>query len=162
SEYVHIDAAGKHVYPGFIDAATQLGLSEIGAVAVTRDQAELGEFTPEMRAFTAVNPNSVSIPVTRVNGVTNVISMPVSGRISGKAALVDLYGYTPDSMAVRADAALHLTWPSALKGSRWDDRTQKEVKRQYKKNLEKLNEFWDKALFYDQMMTAYEKNPNNK
>jgi len=67
TEFQRIDGTGKHVYPGFIDAGTQLGLQEIGAVAVTRDQAELGEFNPHMRAFTAINPNSVNIPVTRVN-----------------------------------------------------------------------------------------------
>jgi len=162
SEYVHIDAAGKHVYPGFIDAATQLGLSEIGAVAVTRDQAELGEFTPEMRAFTAVNPNSVSIPVTRINGVTNVISMPVSGLISGKATLLDLYGYTPDSMAVQDNAALHLKWPSASKRSSWDRRDEKKIKKQYEEKLEKLNKYWDKAQFYDEMITSFEENSQNK
>ncbi|HET6528523.1 MAG TPA: amidohydrolase family protein [Balneolaceae bacterium] len=161
-DYVRIDATGKHVYPGFMDSATQLGLIEIGAVAVTNDQDELGEFNPHMRAFTAINPNSVSIPVTRVNGVTHVISMPVGGRISGKATLIDLYGYTPDSMAVLPNAALHLNWPSALKGSWWDDRTEEEVKKQYRKNVEQLNEYWDKAVFYDRMMTAYEENPDQK
>ncbi|HEX6982210.1 MAG TPA: amidohydrolase family protein [Balneolaceae bacterium] len=161
-DYVQIDATGKHVYPGFMDAATQLGLVEIGAVDVTNDQDELGEFNPHMRAFTAINPNSASIPVTRVNGVTQVISMPVGGRISGKATLIDLYGYTPDSMAVLPNAALHLNWPSVLKGGWWDDRTEEEVKKEYRKNLEQLNEFWDKARFYDQMMTAYEENPEGK
>ncbi len=91
-DYEQIDASGKHVYPGFMDAGTQLGLQEIGAVAVTNDQAELGEFNPHVRAFTAINPSSVSIPVTRVNGITHVISLPVSGRIAGKATLIDLYG----------------------------------------------------------------------
>lgn len=92
SDYTQISAQGKHLYPGFMDAGTQLGLQEIGAVAVTNDQAELGEFNPHIRAFTAVNPGSASIPVTRVNGVTHVISLPVSGRLSGKATLIDLYG----------------------------------------------------------------------
>lgn len=161
-DYQLIDASGKHVYPGFMDAGTQLGLVEIGAVAVTNDQAELGEFNPHVRAFTAINPNSASIPVTRVNGVTHVISMPVSGRLSGMATLIDLYGYTPDSMAVIPNAALHLNWPTALKGGWWDDRTEEEVQEQFRKNLEELNEFWDKALFYDKMMTAYNKNPEGK
>ncbi|MGD8427943.1 MAG: amidohydrolase family protein [Balneolaceae bacterium] len=161
-DYERIDASGKQVYPGFMDSGTELGLQEIGAVAVTRDQAELGEFNPHERAFTAINPSSVSIPVTRVNGVTNVISMPVSGRISGKATLIDLYGYSPDSMAVQPNAALHLNWPSAQKRGPWDDRKEEEVEKQYKKNLKELNEFWSKAVFYNKMMTAYEKNPNEK
>ncbi|MDZ7693787.1 MAG: amidohydrolase family protein [Balneolaceae bacterium] len=160
-DFERIDASGKHVYPGFMDAGTLLGLVEVEAVAVTNDQAELGEFNPHVRAFTAINPNSVAIPVTRVNGVTHVISLPVSGRIGGKAALIDLYGYTPDSMAVTANAALHLNWPSSYQ-SPYDDQPEEEVQKAYKENINQLNEYWEKAVFYDKMMTAYEENPNDK
>lgn len=162
SDYQRIDGTGKHVYPGFMDAGTILGLQEIGAVAVTNDQAELGEFNPHVRAFTAINPSSVTIPVTRVNGVTHVISAPVSGTISGKAALIDLYGYSPDSMAVSPNAALHLNFPSALKGGWWDDRSDEEVQKEYEQNMKQLNELWEQAEFYNRMMTAYEENPSNK
>ncbi|MCW9708225.1 amidohydrolase family protein [Fodinibius salsisoli] len=160
--YTQINAEGKHLYPGFMDAGTQLGLKEIGAVDVTNDQAELGEFNPHVRAFTAINPSSVSIPVTRVNGVTHVISMPVSGRFSGKATLIDLYGYSPDSMAVSPNAALHLNWPSAVKGGYWDDRSDEKVQKEYEKNLKELNKFWDKAVFYDKMVASYDENNANQ
>ena len=160
--YDRIDGTGKHLYPGFIDSGTQLGLQEISAVAVTRDQAELGEFNPHVRAFTAVNPNSVSIPITRVNGVTTVISHPVSGRISGKATLIDLYGYTPDSMAVQSDAALVLNWPTALKRGSWDDRKPEKIEEEYEKNIKELNDFVEKARFYNKMMTAFEENPDER
>ncbi len=162
ADYQQLDATGKHVYPGFMDSGTILGLQEVGAVAVTNDQAELGSFNPHVRAFTAINPGSASIPVTRVNGVTHVISMPVSGRISGKATLIDLYGYSPDSMAVEGNAALHLNFPSSLKRGWWDDRKEEEIEEQYRKNLKELDEFWDKALFYDKMMKAYKADPGNK
>ena len=162
SEYKQINAEGKHVYPGFMDAGTQLGLQEIGAVAVTRDQAELGEFNPHVRAFTAINPSSVSIPVTRVNGVTHVVSLPTTGRLSGKATLIDLYGYSPDSMAVSPNAALHLNWPSAQKQGSWDDRKEKKIKEEYQKNMNELNDFWSRAEFYDKMMTSFKKDSQNK
>lgn len=161
-DYERIDGTGKHVYPGFMDSGTILGLQEIGAVAVTNDQAELGEFNPHVRAFTAINPSSVSIPVTRVNGVTHVISAPVSGTISGKAALIDLYGYSPDSMAVMANAALHLNFPSAVAGGWWDDRSDEEVQKEYEENIKNLNDLWKKAEFYDRMMSAYEEDPSGK
>ncbi|HLR24806.1 MAG TPA: hypothetical protein VK112_02990, partial [Fodinibius sp.] len=158
AEYSRIDAQGKHLYPGFMDAGTQLGLQEIGSVAETKDQAELGEFNPHVRAFTAINPSSASIPVTRVNGVTHVISLPVSGRLSGKATLIDLYGYSPDSMAVKPNAALHLNWPSALKRGSWDDRDKEKIAKEYKKNIDQLNEFWKRAAFYQKMLNSYDKN----
>lgn len=161
-DYQQIDAAGKHVYPGFMDSGTILGLQEVGAVAVTNDQSELGDFNPHVRAFTAINPSSVSIPVTRVNGVTHVISAPTSGRISGKATLIDLYGYSPDSMAVMSNSALHLNLPSSQQRGWWDDRDDEEIQKEYEKSMKELNEFWKKAEFYNRMMTAYEENPNNK
>lgn len=162
ADYTHIDASGKHVYPGLMDSGTLLGLLEISAVPVTNDQAELGEYNPHVLAFTAINPGSVAIPVTRVNGVTHVISLPVSGRISGKATLIDLYGYTPDSMAVRAKAALHINWPSAYKQGGWDDRKPEKIKEEYQKNIKELNEYWKKAGFYNKMMNEYEENSSGK
>ena len=162
ADYRQIDGTGKHVYPGFMDSGTILGLQEVGAVAVTNDQAELGDFNPHVRAFTAINPSSVSIPVTRVNGVTHVISAPVSGRISGKATLIDLYGYSPDSMAVLGNAALHINFPSAAKRGWWDDRKDEEIQEEYEKDLKELNEFWKKAVFYDRMMKSYQQDPKGK
>jgi len=162
SDYQRINASGKHVYPGFMDSGTILGLQEIGAVAVTNDQAELGSFNPHIRAFTAINPSSASIPVTRVNGVTNVISTPVSGRISGKSVLIDLYGYSPDTMAVVQNAAVHINFPSSQRGGSWDDRKPEEIKKQYEENLKELNDFWKKAEFYHSMMSSYEQDPDNK
>src|SRR5947208_1761644 len=44
-----IDCSGKHIYPGLISAATNLGLNEIGAVRSTRDEYELGNINPGVR-----------------------------------------------------------------------------------------------------------------
>lgn len=162
NDYEVIDATGKHIYPGFFDANTRLGLEEVGSISLTQDYAEVGDFNPHMKAFTAINPNSVSIPVTRVNGITNVVSIPSSGVISGKAVLLDLWGYTPDEMAVNKSAGLHIEWPSALKGGQLDDRSDEEVEKEYKENLKELNEFWKKAEFYNQMMTEFEMDPENR
>src|SRR5690606_12363795 len=93
-----IDCKGLHVYPGFIDGGTRLGLTEIGSEPRTLDYNEVGNVVPQMRALTAVNPNSALIPVTRVNGVTTVLAAPSGGMLSGTAALINLHGYTPDQM----------------------------------------------------------------
>ncbi len=57
-----IDAKGLHVYPGLIDAGTEVGLVEIKAVRETLDLTELGLFNPQLVALTAVNPSSEHIP----------------------------------------------------------------------------------------------------
>src|SRR5699024_9965531 len=157
-----IDASGKHIYPGFMDSGSELGLIEIGSLSLTKDANEIGKFIPQMQAFTAINPNSVSIPVTRVNGVTHVISLPTGGRIAGMATVIDLYGYSPDSMAVVPRAALHLNWPSTGKRGWWDRRSEKEIKQAYKEQIESLNEFWDRAGCYNKMLNEYHKNAGNK
>ncbi|MFN1834026.1 amidohydrolase family protein [Balneola sp. MJW-20] len=162
SDYERIDASGKHIYPGFIDSRTSLGLVEISAVPVTVDNQEIGQLNPNMLAFTAFNPHSAAVPVTRVSGVTTVISAPSSGIISGKAALMDLWGYSPDSMAVKKSAALVMSLPSANRRGWWDNRSDKEIKEAYEREIKEINEYLDKARFYDQMMTAYTNDPGGK
>ncbi|NBC66902.1 MAG: amidohydrolase family protein [Bacteroidetes bacterium] len=162
TDYKVIDASGKHLYPGFFDANTRLGLEEVGSIDLTRDFNEVGDFNPHMMAFTAVNPNSVAIPVTRVNGITNVVSIPSSVVIAGKAVLLDLWGYTPDDMAMEQSAGLHIEWPSALKGGFWDDRSDEEVQKEYEEDLKKLNEFWKEAEFYNEMWRQYDLDPEGR
>lgn len=160
--YEHIDVTGKHIYPGFIDSGTRLGLIEISAVPVTVDDAEVGNFNPHMRAFTAINPNSVSIPVTRVSGVTTVIAHPTSGVISGKATLIDLFGYAPDSMAVKADAGLYLEWPTAGRRGWWDQRSEQDRTKEYEKSLRELFDFFEAAKAYHRMWELWDANPAGK
>jgi imidazolonepropionase-like amidohydrolase len=162
SDFTVINVSGKHIYPGFIDAGTRLGLIEISAIPVTVDDAELGSFNPHMKAFTAINPAAAAIPVTRVNGVTTVLSYPSSGIIPGKSTLINLYGYTPDSMAVVQDAAMHLNWPADGRRGWWDSRTDEEIRREYERNLKQLNEYLEEAKTYHQMMETYETDPSGK
>lgn len=85
-----IEAAGMQVYPGMIDSASTIGLTEIGSVRETSDVMEIGKFNPQLRASIAVNPDSEHIPVTRANGVTSVIALPDGMGISGQASLINL------------------------------------------------------------------------
>jgi len=106
-----IDVAGKHVYPGLIDAATSLGLTELGSVRAMSDFAEVGAITPYVRAEAAVNPESELIPVTRSSGVLAVVTMPSGGRISGTSALLGLDGWTWQDLTLRAPIGMHVNWP---------------------------------------------------
>jgi imidazolonepropionase-like amidohydrolase len=107
-----IDATGLTVYPGMIDAGTNMGLTEISSGAPgTVDTAELGDMNPNVAAIWAVNPHSSHIAVTRVEGVTSVLSMPSGGTISGQAAFINLAGSSPREMAVAPTAALVIDFP---------------------------------------------------
>ncbi len=115
-----INVAGKHVYPGMIDPLTQVGMVEIGRVTASRDDREQGEFNPHLNALWGVHPHSVEIPVTRANGITAVLSVPGSGVIQGAGAVVQLYGDTPERMAIAERAAIVVNFPSP-EGKDWDD-----------------------------------------
>lgn len=112
SDAQRIDGTGLFVYPGLIDAGTTLGLIEVGQGGTgTVDVQELGDFNPHNIALTAVNAHSELIPTVRVGGVTTVITAPRGGQISGQASLIDLWGWTPQEMAVRPRAAMVMTYP---------------------------------------------------
>ncbi len=108
-----IDATGLSVYPGMIDSNTIIGLTEIGQVNATVDTTEIGDFKANMKALTAINPNSELIPVARSNGVTTVLTCPRGGLISGQCALINLDGWTPEEMKLLAPAAIQMNYPVA-------------------------------------------------
>lgn len=112
-----IEARGLWVYPGMMDAGTSMGLVEVGQGASgTVDTAEVGDLNPNAKAIIAVNPHSAHIAVTRVDGVTSVVSIPVGGLISGQAAIINLVGTSPMEMAVEPYAALVINYPRASSG----------------------------------------------
>ncbi len=142
-----IDCKDMTIYPGMIDGGTRLGLQEIESISVTQDYDEIGELTPEMDALTAVNPNSVLIPVTRVSGVTSVITSPSGGLFPGTAALINLQGYTPEQM-YGGFKAMTINFPSSGKRGRYDKRSEEEVKKDGDKAVKKLNDTWDRVRTY--------------
>jgi imidazolonepropionase-like amidohydrolase len=101
-----VDAAGLHAYPGLFDAGTILGLVEYRSAQETNDSAETGGVQPDAVAATAVNPDSEMIPVTRVNGVTTVLTRPAGGLVSGQGSVIRLAGWTSAEMTAEAAACL--------------------------------------------------------
>jgi hypothetical protein len=107
-----IDGKGLSVYPGMIDARTNLGLAEIGQGAnATVDVAEVGSINANAKAYIGVNPHSSHVNVTRVNGITTVNSAPTGGLIPGQSALINLNGSTQADMAVLPTAGLVINFP---------------------------------------------------
>ncbi len=150
-----IDCEGLTIYPGLIDSGTQLGLVEVGSLFETRDFNEIGELIPQMNALTAVNPNSVAIPVTRVNGVTTVIAEPTGSLMPGSAALINLFGYTPEQMLVGGVQPVKLQFPSTARRGWWDDRSEEEIEEAAEEAMDELNEVWDRAAPFARIDSAY-------
>jgi len=153
-----IDAEGLYVYPGMFNPYTNLGLSEIGSVPMTNDSREVGNYNTFVRAASALNPHSVHIPITRVNGVTTAISAPQSGLIGGYAAMINLYGWTIEEMLLKEQAALTLGFPRGEARSYNREPTEKEKKQaaeRAQKQIKELEEFFKKARTYRKALEGY-------
>ncbi|MBV8897170.1 MAG: amidohydrolase family protein [Acidobacteriaceae bacterium] len=162
-----VDGHGLQLYPGLINAATNVGLEEIEALRDTIDLDEIGSFNPELRAQVAFNPSSEHIDVTRASGITTVISLPGTGArggrggggpvIAGQGALMHLEGWTWEDMAVNPSAVMDMVFPEIQSGGRGGfmaaflgtpTRTFTEAEKEYKQQLEKIDQFFAEARRY--------------
>jgi imidazolonepropionase-like amidohydrolase len=104
-----VDATGRWVTPGIINAATSLGLVEVGQVQETVDTPARGRgdaVTASLRVWDGFNPASPLIQVTRNDGITTVGVAPGGNLISGQAALVDLADGSLADMMLRSPVAM--------------------------------------------------------
>ncbi len=159
-----IDGTGMSVFPGMIDAATNMGLVEIGGgVNGSVDVAETGNMNSNARAIKGINPHSAHINVTRVNGITTVMTIPTSGVISGQSAVINLNGSTQDEMAIVPEFGLVINFPrvSTFGGFTPDFQPRtiefSEAIKRRDKNLEDLKKIFDDALAYARVKEAYAK-----
>ena len=155
---VRIDAEGKHVYPGLIEAITDLGLREIAAVDATDDRSEFGSLNPNVRSWVAVNPDSELIPVTRAGGVLIAMTAPRGRWIRGQSAVLQLDGWTAKEMSLLAPAGLYVDW-SATESNDDDEQKWAEYREQ---KLKELDELLDQARRYQAARQSHpEETPTN-
>lgn len=147
--YTAIDAKGKHVYPGLIGPVTHLGLTEFQAIRQSIDANESGDFTPEVIAAVAVNPDSTLLPVTRSNGILSVCTMPNGGLVPGRASIINLDGWTTDEMTIQASVGICVSWPQSRPITAWwMQRSKEDQEKEIKRNLERLDEIFTTARSY--------------
>ncbi len=128
-----IDAKGKHVYPGFIDAQTSLGFPSAtpvrrGRGAPPRPQSAATEQLPETSpAFVAMREAKLSdddADTKRATGVTTILTAPSFGIFNGQSVVLDLGGGTMEQRVVRNGATQQIsfnprpawTYPDSLMG----------------------------------------------
>src|SRR5215213_3305082 len=138
-----IDGACLTVYPGLIDAYTNLALPDAapspapgggpGAFFVVQPQARPASgpnstqpagLQPEVMVEDVIRPGGNEIESWRSAGVTTALTSPRSGIWMGQSALINLAGETPQQMIVRSPVAMHVgftplrtgTYPGSLMG----------------------------------------------
>ena len=156
-----VDVSGKHIYPGLIDAYSTVGISEIGAVDVSSDVNELGDFNPNIRAEIAVNAESRHIGTSRSAGVLVTLTTPGGGLISGMSSAMSLEGWDWEEMSIKSAAALNVNWPDPNprrgrgRGGRGRGGSQ-EPPPSYTEQVEQLKDFFAEARAYRDATAAGE------
>lgn len=142
---------GKHLYPGMIALANQLGLIEIEAVRATDDSTEVTQTNPDIKARVAYNADSEVIPTIRSNGFAYSMVYPSGSMLMGQSSLMQLDAWNYHDALVADGTGLHVRWPNASTlGSRWNPKPVEEVRKANAKQLAQLQQhFKDAKAYYD-------------
>jgi imidazolonepropionase-like amidohydrolase len=103
-----VDATGKWVLPGFIDAHAHAGVHEEAEGWAGQDTNELTDpVTAHVRALDAINPADLGFRDAITGGVLAVNINPGSGNpIGGQTAAIKCWGRSVDDMVMRAPAGM--------------------------------------------------------
>lgn len=111
-----VDAAGKHVYPGLIDAHTSFGF--------TAGKAGDPDPGPDALALRTVKLAEDEEASRRAAGVTTIVAVPSSGIFNGQSVMLNLGEAPLETRVVKSPAAQHIafntkptwTFPDSLMG----------------------------------------------
>jgi len=105
-----IDASGKVVMPGMIDAHCHTGMFADGVGGGESDGNEMtNPVMPHLRAIDAVNPEDIAFKDLREGGITTINTGPGSGNvIGGQTAVIKTYGKTINDMVICAPGGMKM------------------------------------------------------
>lgn len=103
-----VDATGRWILPGFVDAHTHLGVHEEAEGWAGSDTNEMTDpVTAGVRALDAINPADLGFGDALAGGVTAVGVNPGSANpIGGLTVAIHTHGRTVDDMVLRSPAGL--------------------------------------------------------
>lgn len=118
-----IDARGKVVMPGLVDAHTHLGLYEQGLGFEGEDGNEsIDPVTPHVRSIDGINNLDVAVEETLKGGVTTAMVVPGSANVvGGQGAVIKTWGKSVDDMVILEPAGLKVAFgenPRRVYGSK--------------------------------------------
>ena len=107
-----LNAEGLHIYPGFVDAHSHIGIAEEQTTAQTDSSNEgTNPVTPFIRAIDGINPMDSAFHNALAAGITGVMVGPGSSNpIGGQFAFIKTYRRCVDDMVVLAPAAIKLAF----------------------------------------------------
>jgi len=149
-----LDLTGQHLYPAMLALGTTVGLIEIADVRATADTTEVGDYTPDVQSWIAVNPDSELVPVARANGIGFFEPVPLGGVVSGQSGLIGVQGWTTEQMTIKKPIALHVFWPAMdlqTNPGRRGGKNRKSLEEQAKGRqlkVQALKDFFDEAAAY--------------
>ena len=169
-----IDGTGLTVYPGLIDANTNLGMPATqqprpptgaggGAALLAAQQQQAATpavsspnssqpvgLQPEILASDVVRPGGDAFEAARNAGLTAVLTAPREGIFMGQSAFINLSGDTPQQIIVRSPVALHVGFTPLRTGT-------------YPGSLlgvfAAIRQMMHDAMRYREANAVYEKNP---
>ncbi|MBL38834.1 MAG: hypothetical protein CMP07_10550 [Xanthomonadales bacterium] len=139
-----IDLAGSHIYPGFVHPLSALGLTEIGSVAGTVDNTEMGAINAALRVEVAFNHDSALLPVNVAGGILTTHTVPSGGLIRGTSAVMNMEGRSWEDMTIKAPAGMHVDFPAGAASDSDND------------DLKKIESVLDAARDWHTAMQAFE------
>jgi len=154
-----VDAAGAHVYPGFINARTTIGIGEPGPRGYD-DVNEMLDLNPQLRTRVSYHAESDAIPVARANGITTVAVVPGGGIFGGEVAVMNLDGWTWEEATLKPNAGIEFNFPpigggggrggggGGRGGAPGADRTYDDLRRDRDAKLDELARLFDRARAY--------------
>ena len=103
-----IDAGGRLVTPGCVEAHCHIGLDNEGMGWEGRDYNEIVDpLTPQMRAIDSINPQDEAFELAVQNGVTSACTGPGSANVvGGTFAAIKLTGKRIDKMLIKEAVAM--------------------------------------------------------
>lgn len=154
-----LDAAGKQIYPGFVEAHGHIGLDNYGIGVEGHDYNESNDaVTPQMRAIDGIQPSDYGLREAAAAGVTTIGTGPGSANVlGGTFVAIKTVGVRVDDMVVKNPVAMKCAFgenPKRVhKGKSVDTRMG---------NAAKLREMLSKASEYLKKKEAAETDDSKK
>ena len=152
-----IDAAGKNVYPGFVEAHGHIGLDGYGIGYEGQDYNEMGDIvSPQLRAIDGIKPGDHAFAQAAAAGVTSVCTGPGSANVlGGTFAAIKTCGRRVEEMVIKPEVAMKCAFGENPKRCYREKGNSSRMT-----TAARLREMLFKAREYDRKIQAAQGDPN--